>query len=108
MTRLGERSYGEPAGSEASASILAGEDLAGAIRAGEPIALQAVVETYLPQILRAARGAESRFAADGSWSRPPAAADAWLRLEGIRRALADCLRASPTAQRMAFFLRKES
>ena len=66
MTRLGERSHGEPAGSEASASILVGEDLAGAIRAGEPRTLQVVVETYLPQILRAAQKAESRFAADSS------------------------------------------
>jgi RNA polymerase sigma-70 factor (ECF subfamily) len=146
-----------------------GEDLTRAIREREPGAIQAVVETYLPQILRAARGAglapdaaedvtqetfttflevaprfegrshvrtflfgilyrkisearrglarqrqhdpidevmESRFAPDGSWSRPPAAADALVRLEEIRRALLDCLETAPTAQRLAFYLRE--
>ncbi len=48
----------------------------------------------------------SRFAADGRWSRPPAAADALVRRAEIRRALADCLETSPAAQRMAFHLRE--
>lgn len=150
-------------------AVLARPDLAAAVRAGEPGVLRAVVETYLRQVLRAARGAglgpqeaeevtqetfttfleaaprfegrshvrtflfgilyrkiaearrgfsrqrkhepiddvmESRFAADGRWSRPPAAADALVRSKEIRRALADCLQASPAPQRMAFHLRE--
>jgi RNA polymerase sigma-70 factor (ECF subfamily) len=148
---------------------LEGPDAVEAIRAGEPGVLDAVVETYLPQVLRAARGAglrpeeadevvqdtfttfleaarrfegrshvrtflfgilyrkisearrsqyrdrrhdpidevvESRFSADGSWSRPPEAADRLLRTREIRRSLADCLGASPPSQRMAFHLRE--
>lgn len=143
--------------------------LAAAVREGDPAALRAVVEEYLPQVLRAARGAglspqdaedvtqetfitfleiaprfegrshvrtflfgilfrkisearrsftrqrqhdpidetvESRFKADGRWLRPPAAADALVRLEEIRRLLAECLEISPTAQRMAFYLQE--
>jgi RNA polymerase sigma-70 factor (ECF subfamily) len=49
---------------------------------------------------------ESRFHPDGRWSRPPAAADALLRAEEVRRALEDCLAASPENQRMAFHLRE--
>jgi RNA polymerase sigma-70 factor, ECF subfamily len=156
-------------GPAAAAVALAGDELAAAIRARDPAALRTVVEAYLPQILRAARGSgmppdaaeevtqetfttfleiaprfegrshvrtflfgilyrkisearrgfarerandpidevvESRFASHGSWSRPPAAADALIRVDEIRRALADCLEASPTAQRMAFHLRE--
>jgi RNA polymerase sigma-70 factor (ECF subfamily) len=152
-----------------SSAILAREDLAASIRAGDPATLKAVVETYLPQVLRASRGAglppdlaeevtqetfttfleiarrfegrshvrtflfgilyrkisearrgvarqrihdpvdevvESRFAADGSWIRPPLASDALVRTGELRRALGECLEASPTAQRMAFYLRE--
>lgn len=144
-------------------------DLAAAVRERDPAVLRAVVESYLPQILRAARGAglapqdaedvtqetfttfleiaprfegrshvrtfifgilcrklaetrrgfahqrqhdpiddvmEGRFAADGTWIRPPAAADALVRLDEIRRFLAECLETSPTAQRMAFLLQE--
>lgn len=147
----------------------AGGELAAAVRERDPAALRAVVEDYLPQVLRAARGAglspqdaedvtqetfitfleivprfegrshvrtflfgilirkiaearrdfsrqlrhdpidetmENRFASDGSWARPPAAADALVRLEEIRRFLAECLEISPTAQRMAFYLQE--
>lgn len=49
---------------------------------------------------------ESRFAADGTWIRPPAAADSLVRLDEIRRFLAECLEISPSAQRMAFFLQE--
>ena len=153
----------------AAAPSLAGDELVAALRANDADALRAVVETYLPQVLRAARGAglspeaaedvtqetfitfleiaprfegrshvrtflfgilyrkisearrgfrrerahdpidevmESRFSADGRWSRPPAAADRLVRVSEIRRALAECLQASPTAQRMAFYLRE--
>jgi RNA polymerase sigma-70 factor (ECF subfamily) len=152
-----------------SSAILAREDLAAAIRAGDPEALTAVVETYLPQVLRAARGAglppdvaeevaqetfttflqiaprfegrshvrtflfgilyrkisearrgearrrthdpiddvvETRFTADGSWSRPPLASDHLLRVGELRRALGECLDSYPAAQRMAFYLRE--
>jgi len=147
----------------------ASSDVAAALRAGDSVVLRAVIETYLPHVLRAARGAglspqdaedvtqetfstfleivprfegrsqvrtflfgilyrkiaearrglardrrhdpiddvfESRFAADGGWSRPPAAADALMRRDEIRRFLAECLEASPAAQRMAFHLRE--
>lgn len=150
-------------------ATLARPDVADAIRTGEPEVLQAVVELYLRQVLRAARGAglgpqeaeevtqetfttflevaprfegrshvrtflfgilyrkiaearrgfsrdrkhdpiddvmESRFSANGRWSRPPAAADVLIRSKEIRRALADCLEASPAPQRMAFHLRE--
>jgi RNA polymerase sigma-70 factor (ECF subfamily) len=151
------------------AAILTRPDLAAAIRAGEPAVLKAVVEYYLLQILRTARGAglspqdaeevtqetfttfleaaprfegrshvrtflfgilfrkiaearrrfahlqqhdpidevvESRFTADGRWSRTPATADELVRRSEIRRWLAECLEASPMAQRMAFHLRE--
>ncbi len=146
-----------------------GEQLAVAIRRGDRGALREVVELYLPQVLRAARGTglprdeaedvtqetfttfleiasrfegrshirtflfgilyrkvserrralgkerrfdpidevmESRFHPDGRWSRPPAAADALVRVEEIRLALADCLAGSPENQRLAFHLRE--
>ncbi len=142
---------------------------AAAIRRRDPAALREVVEEYLPQVMRAARGAglprdeaedvtqetfatfleiasrfegrshvrtflfgilyrkvserrralgrerrhdpiddvmESRFDAAGRWTRPPAAADALLRADEVRRALADCLAASPENQRLAFHLRE--
>ena len=151
------------------AQTLAGTDLAAAVRERDPAALRGIVEDYLPQVLRAARGAglspqdaedvtqetfitfleiaprfegrshvrtflfgilyrkiaearrsftrerrhdpidetiESRFRSDGSWARPPAAADALVRLEEIRRFLAECLEISPTAQRLAFYLQE--
>ena len=144
-------------------------DRAAAIRERDPAVLREVVEAYLPQILRAARGAglsaqdaedvaqetfttfldvaprfegrshvrtfifgilyrklsearrgfardrvhdpidevvENRFAADGTWGRPPEAADALLKGGELRRSLAACLKASPPAQRMAFYLRE--
>lgn len=150
-----------------SAETLARTDLAAGVRERDPAVLRTVVESFLPEILRAARGAglspqdsedvtqntfatfleiapqfegrshvrtflfgilyrkmaearrsfarqqrhdpidevvESRFAANGSWSRPPAAADALVRLEEIRRFLIECLEISPAAQRMAFHL----
>lgn len=167
--RSQESACPEPSEPIGSAAGLTGDDLAAAIRAGDPVALRAVIETYLPQILRAARGSgmppeeaedvtqetfttfldiadrfegrshvrtflfgilyrkiaearrgfarerthdpiddvvESRFSSAGSWSRPPAAADHLVRVDEIRRALADCLGASPTAQRLAFYLRE--
>lgn len=144
-------------------------DLAAAVRSGDASALAAIVERYLPQIFRAARGSglgaeeaeevaqetfktfleiapqfegrskvrtflfgilyrkisearrrwhkdtrhdliddvvESRFSADGRWSRPPERADQRLRSREIRRALEECLEASPPNQRMAFYLRE--
>jgi RNA polymerase sigma-70 factor (ECF subfamily) len=167
--RTAESTHADPGGPASPDEILARADLAAATRAGEPAVLRAVVEGYLRQVLRAARGAglspqeaeevtqetfttfleiaprfegrshvrtflfgilyrkiaearrgfsrqrrhdpidegvASRFAADGSWSRPPAAADALVRRAEIRRALAACLEASPAAQRMAFHLRE--
>ena len=140
-----------------------------AIREGDSAALEAVVDAYLPQVLRAARGAgleadeaeevtqetfktfleaacrfegrshvrtflfgilyrkiaearrirarerthdpiddvmEARFAADGSWSHPPLPADHGLRTGETRRALRECLDASPARQRMAFYFRE--
>jgi len=159
----------QSAGPPGSARPETREELARSIRARDPGALRWVTETYLPQILRAARGAglppseaeevtqetfttfleiaprfegrsevrtflfgilyrkisearrsmardrahdpidevmESRFAPDGTWSRPPATPDALLRGGEIREALADCLERSPAAQRMAFYLRE--
>ena len=167
--RTAESAPADPGGPARPDAILARVDLAAAIRAGEPAVLRAVVEGYLRQVLRAARGAglspqeaeevtqetfttfleiarrfegrshvrtflfgilyrkiaearrgfsrqrqhdpideimASRFTADGSWSRPPAAADALVQRAEIRRALAECLEASPAAQRMAFHLRE--
>lgn len=49
---------------------------------------------------------ESRFKTNGGWSRPPATADALVRLDEIRRFLAECLGISPAAQRMAFYLQE--
>ena len=49
---------------------------------------------------------ESRFDPDGTWLRPPGDIDAGLRSAEIREALADCMEAVPTAQRMAFILRE--
>jgi RNA polymerase sigma-70 factor (ECF subfamily) len=168
LDRSTEGGVTEPARAENGEAAL-GHELVEAIRAGDPAALKAVVELYLRQILRAARGAglsphdaeevtqetfttflevaprfegrshvrtflfgilykkisearrgftkqrqhdpidevmESRFYDDGRWSRPPAAADALVRREEVRRALAECLEASPPAQRMAFHLRE--
>lgn len=143
--------------------------IADRVRAGDPATLKAVVDGYLPQVLRAARGAglgpeeadevtqetfiafleaatrfegrsrvrtflfgilyrkvaearrsrardrrhdpiddvvESRFTPKGSWSRPPEPTDRKLESGEIRRALASCLEASPTPQRLAFYLRE--
>lgn len=148
---------------------LDGTGAAEAIRTGEPRALEKVVATYLPQVLRAARGAglrpveaeevtqetfatfleaasrfegrshvrtflfgilyrkisearrhrsredrndpidevvESRFAPDGTWIRPPEESDRLLERHELRRALTECLEASPLPQRMAFHLRE--
>ncbi len=153
----------------ALAQAFARPDLATAVRGRDPAVLRAIVERYLPQILRAARGAglspqdaedvtqetfttfleiaprfegrshvrsflfgilcrkiaearrsftrhcqhdpidevmESSFAADGSWIRRAADADASLRLKEIRRFIAECLEISPPAQRMAFYLQE--
>lgn len=139
------------------------------LRAGEAAALEAVVHAYLPQILRAARGAgldeqraqdvtqsvfltfiqsigrfegrshvrtwlfgilyrklsetwravkrenqsddiddvmENRFAPDGTWARPPRAADQATLDAEIRAHLAACLDEVPQRQRMAFLLRE--
>ncbi len=144
-------------------------DLVARIRAGDSKAIEGVVNTYLNQILRAARGAgldshqaeevtqetfttfietahrfegrsmvrtwlfgilyhkiqearrgfardrkmddidevfESRFAEDGSWSRPPRAADVDLQNKELRRDISGCLDAAPKRQRMAFMLRE--
>ena len=138
------------------------------IRAREPAALEAVVHEYLPQIVRAARGAgltkeeaediahatfvtflekaeafegrsqvrtwlfgillhkimevrrmshrerqtddidevmESRFDANGSWSRPPSA-DAKVFAREIRERTAECLEGATPKQRLAFVLRE--
>ncbi|MEE8139084.1 MAG: sigma-70 family RNA polymerase sigma factor [Thermoanaerobaculia bacterium] len=144
-------------------------DLVARIRASDSKAIESVVNTYLNQILRAARGAgldahqaeevtqetfttfietahrfegrstvrtwlfgilyrkiqearrgfardgkmddidevfESRFADDGSWSRPPRAADVDLQNKELRRDISGCLDAAPERQRMAFMLRE--
>ncbi len=49
---------------------------------------------------------ESRFKADGSWSRPPRRADASLHDREIRGQISDCLDDLPTAQRAAFSFRE--
>lgn len=148
---------------------LDGPGAAQAIRDGDPRTLDAVVEAYLEQILRAARGAglgpveseevtqetfttffeaaprfegrshvrtflfgilyrkifearrarsrenrhdpidevvESRFAPGGSWIRPPDSSDRLLLTHELRRALSECLEASPLPQRMAFYFRE--
>lgn len=139
------------------------------LRAGEAAALEAVVHAYLPQILRAARGAglddqrardvtqavfltfiqtignfegrsqvrtwlfgilyrklsetwravrrenqaddidevvEERFAADGTWARPPRAADQATLDAEIRAHLAACLAEVPERQKLAFVMRE--
>lgn len=154
---------------ETSAPALEGRRAADAIRAGDPQTLEAVVDAYLPQVLRAARGAglrpdeaddvaqetfaafleaaprfegrshvrtflfgilfrkiaearrgrtrerdhdpiddvmESRFAPDGSWTRPPEPADRKLRSAELRKAITSCLEASPLQQRLAFYFRE--
>jgi len=144
-------------------------DLPRRIRERDPQALTAVVEAYLGQVLRAARGAglrgpeaeeltqatfttfletahrfegrskvrtwifgilyrklaetrrglakdrrsddidqvvESRFRQDGSWSRPPRAADAELAGKEMAREIGDCMEAAPERQRLAFMMRE--
>jgi RNA polymerase sigma-70 factor (ECF subfamily) len=139
------------------------------LQAGDAAALEAAVHAYLPQILRAARGAglddqraqdvtqsvfltfiqsigrfegrshvrtwlfgilyrklsetwravkrenqaddiddvmEHRFAPDGTWARPPRAADQSTLDAEIRAHLAECLDEVPQRQRMAFLLRE--
>lgn len=139
------------------------------LRTGDAAAIEAVVRAYLPQILRAARGAglddqraqdvtqsafltfiqtldrfegrshvrtwlfgifyrklsetwravkrendsddidgimEDRFAPDGTWARPPRAADQETLDAEIRTHLAACLDEVPGRQRMAFLLRE--
>lgn len=49
---------------------------------------------------------ESRFNANGSWSRPPRPADAELYARQVRQGISDCLEAAPSKQRMAFVLRE--
>lgn len=49
---------------------------------------------------------ESRFAADGTWVRPPAAADRDLLDEEIRARLDACLGEVPERQRLVFVLRE--
>ena len=139
------------------------------LRAQDPLAVESVIHAYLPQILRAARGAgldpqraqdvtqsvfltfiegisrfegrshvrtwlfgilyrklsetwrnvrreqelddiddivETRFAADGSWARPPREADREILDAEIRANLAACLAEAPERQRLAFVLRE--
>jgi len=139
------------------------------LRARDSSALERVVHAYLPQVLRAARGAgldreqaedvtqsvfltfvesigrfegrshvrtwifgilyrkisaswrakrrdtglddidgvmESRFAADGTWFKPPREADRETLDAEIRANLAECLEGVPERQRMAFVLRE--
>lgn len=49
---------------------------------------------------------ESRFNANGSWIRPPQAADAELYARQVREGIDDCLETAPPKQRMAFVLRE--
>ncbi len=49
---------------------------------------------------------ESRFKADGSWSKPPRRSDASLHDREIRGQISDCLDELPTAQRAAFSFRE--
>ncbi len=49
---------------------------------------------------------ESRFDANGSWIRPPRAADAELYARQVREGIDDCLETAPPNQRMAFVLRE--
>jgi RNA polymerase sigma-70 factor (ECF subfamily) len=147
----------------------AGEGLAARIRSGDGDAIASVIRTYLPQLLRAARGAgldasaaeevtqetfttfvesahrfegrshvrtwlfgilyrkiaelrrdlvrerrndpidevfESRFNADGSWSKPPQRPDVDLQSKETLIGLQSCLEEAPGPQRMAFVLRE--
>ncbi len=49
---------------------------------------------------------EQRFAADGSWSRPPRPPDLALQNRELRAAIADCLETTPERQRAVFMLRE--
>lgn len=49
---------------------------------------------------------ESRFNANGSWSRPPRPADAELYARQVRQGISDCLDTASSKQRMAFVLRE--
>ena len=49
---------------------------------------------------------ESRFAADGTWARPPRAADQDALDAEVRAHLSACLDGVPERQRMAFLLRE--
>lgn len=49
---------------------------------------------------------ESRFRADGRWSRPPAGPDGEVLLGELRARIDDCLEGVPERQRLAFTLRE--
>jgi RNA polymerase sigma-70 factor (ECF subfamily) len=49
---------------------------------------------------------EGRFDDQGSWSRPPQAADEALTRKQVRREISDCLEQAPERQRLAFHLRE--
>ena len=49
---------------------------------------------------------ETRFEANGSWGRPPAAADALLHAEDLRGLIEICLEELPDRHRVAFLLRE--
>ncbi len=49
---------------------------------------------------------ESRFSENGSWSRPPEAANAALTRKEARREILDCMEGGPERQRLAFHLRE--
>ncbi len=49
---------------------------------------------------------ESRFDANGSWSKPPRPADAEIYARQVREGISDCLDGVPSKQRMAFVLRE--
>lgn len=49
---------------------------------------------------------ERRFDANGSWIRPPQAADADFYARQVREGINDCLEITPPKQRMAFVLRE--
>ena len=102
-------------------------DLAERIRRRDPAAIETVVDAYLTQILRAARGAGSearrrsgrdtpvedidaivdgRYGADGRWTSPPRPIEMGLVNEEIRAAIRDCIAGVPAKQAMAFVLRE--
>ena len=148
---------------------LSDPDLAARIRRQDRVALEAVIDAYLAQVVRAARGAglsqhqaeevaqntftafletaprfegrshirtwifgilyrkiqearrgfardrqfddidevmESRFGSTGRWSQPPGGPEKDLSAKEARREVADCLDATPDAQRMAFVFRE--